>query len=146
MKIGIIGSAVSRIKAALLKSVEKVRKADEAPGGIVNHAKEAKAWMVRVWTTDRASGFFGPAFCYPREDHHKSRQSCRAYLRDLMFKAASEKFPLASRRDRRRYARLCAKLEYRNMMQDQTNAIPEVEESLYARASALELKPAFNPA
>lgn len=74
---------------------------------------------------------FGPAFDVPREGHHLSRQLCRHYLRTRMFGSVSAGNPLMSRRERRRFARLFACLEYRRMMQDPTNALDAQEEALY---------------
>lgn len=69
--------------------------------------------------------FFGPVFPPSRENHHASRQTCRAYLRGLFFAQASARHPEWDRRTRREFARFAAKHEYRVMMNDITNRIPD---------------------
>lgn len=75
----------------------------------------------------------GPAFPGTREGHHVSRQTSRAFLRTRFFAGVSEGNPLMSRRERRRFSRLFACLEYRRMMHDPTNAIPDDERLMYER-------------
>ena len=76
----------------------------------------------------------GPAFPPRTEHHHASRQTCRAYLRTLFFGKFTQDYPLASRRQRRRIARLAASLEYRQMMRDNTNVIPATDAAVAGAA------------
>ena len=82
---------------------------------------------------------FGPAFIPSREFHHVSRQACRAVLRGIQFFNVSQRHPLMSRRERRRLASLMARLEYRRMMQDTANAIPDEATQLYTKMTQEEL-------
>lgn len=79
---------------------------------------------------------FGPAFDLAREGHHTSRQRCRQFLRVRFFASVSAANRAMSRRERRKWASLFARLEYRRMMSDETNAIPLAEE-LAARRERL---------
>ena len=82
------------------------------------------------FTRFRTGKIFGPVFLVPREDHHVSRQTCRAYLRNIFFAQLSKDFPTASRQQRRRIARLQTSLEYRQMMRDKTNQVSEFDEAV----------------
>lgn len=82
---------------------------------------------------------FGPSFPEERAGHHFSRQTSRGYLRTRFFAAVSEGNPLMSRRERRHFSRLFTCLEYRRMMTDETNAIPDEAERIYRDMTKQEL-------
>lgn len=99
---------------------------------------QAPPRMITIWSNG-GRPIFGPSVQSEREDHHLSRQTCRAYLRNRMFASVSQGNPLMPRRERRRFARLFACLEYRRMMTDGTNAIPDEAERIYRDMTAEEL-------
>lgn len=113
---GLLAAKQSRIQAAKM----------DAPA----YGEPVKAHLIR-FRKSAGRPIFGPAFNVPREGHHLSRQLCRHYLRTRMFGSVSAGNPLMSRRERRRFARLFACLEYRRMVQDPTNALDAKEEALY---------------
>jgi hypothetical protein len=76
----------------------------------------------------------GPAFVPSAEYHHTSRQTCRAYLRGLFFAQLSQQYPGAPRAQRRRVARMAASAEYRRMVGDVTNRIPDDDVALAVTA------------
>lgn len=88
---------------------------------------------VKVWRREDGKPIFGPAIQAERAGHHITRQTCRYYLRARFFAGVSQGNPLMSRRDRRRYSRVLAALEYRRMMTDDTNAV--IGEDYYTRKS-----------
>lgn len=99
---------------------------------------QAPPHMVKLWHNN-GRPFFGPSTPTERADHHVSRQTCRAYLRARMFAGVSQGNPLMSRRERRHFSRLFACLEYRRMMTDETNAIPDEAERIYRDMTKQEL-------
>lgn len=119
---------LSRIKGALLdlftrKQVEKeeAKQAERTPW------KHRFIHQVRL-RTSTGRPIFGPSFPAERANHHVSRQTSRGYLRARFFGSVSAGNPLMSRRDRRRYARLLACLEYRRMMVDPANVVEHEQE------------------
>lgn len=91
------------------------------------------SWSVKFWASNGRS-FFGPVGSLSGEYSHVSRQTCRAYLRALAFRTISQQQPLWSRRDRRRYSRAAAGLEYIRMMEDKTNMVENEKELLAVTA------------
>lgn len=82
---------------------------------------------------------FGPAILPDQAYAHVSRQTCRNGLRAIQFANVSARHSDWSRRERRRYASLLARLEYRRMMRDNTNAIPEGAASVFMSMTHAEL-------
>lgn len=120
----------------------KVKRTDARPS--VHEKRDGKMVFqappryIKIWHNG-GRPFFGPSVQSERANHHVSRQTCRAYLRNRMFGSVSAGNPLMSRRDRRRYARLFACLEYRRMMSDDANAIPDEAERIYRTMTREEL-------
>lgn len=125
IKKGIVGAFGGR----MTRSSEQPTVSEDRKGRL---RFQAPPRMVKLWHNN-GRPIFGPATTTDRAEHHLSRQTCRAYLRSRFFAAVSEGNKLMSRRDRRRAGRLFAKLEYRRMMADPTNAIDPQEEALFKR-------------
>lgn len=92
----------------------------DKPKGIANRDSFKEPPRTFRMRLAEGSGARGPAIVPERADHHVSRQACREYLRAYYFSQAGTD-TLATRRERRRFASLCARLEYRRMMKDPTN-------------------------
>jgi hypothetical protein len=137
MRIGILGRfikmahAIASVFDNRIKSAEGPISSDGAhkrrKGKL--HFKQPKAFKARFLPSTGRS-IRGPVFLPAKEDHHVSRQTCRARLRALFFGQFSVQFTTAPRRQRRRLARLAASLEYRRMMNDTTNRIPDDDPAL----------------
>lgn len=132
----------SRVKNGIAFALDRWQRKQSAAQGVETHKGQdlppaAPVHMIRLRASSRP--IFGPVFDVPREHHHLSRETCRHYLRTRFFAAVSQGNPLMSRRDRRRHARLFAKLEYRRMMQDPTNTIDSEMEAMLRRKEALEV-------
>ena len=91
-----------------------------------------------------AKPWLGPAFLARSEFHYVSRQTCRAALRAIQFQNVTARLgPTVSRRERRKYASVLARLEYRRMMADGVNAIPDTHASKYLTMTREELAQAI---
>lgn len=103
---------------------------------------QAKPRLIKFYAVGKGQSFYGPVGLPDSANHWVSRQTCRAMLRALAFHRVSESVVAErragrgrdveqwTRRDRRRLARLSAKLEYRSLMQDKTNLIENEAELL----------------
>lgn len=131
-------AVVGMLGGALKRQSEKPTVHERRNGKLDFHAPPR---MFRLRTSS-SGPVKGPAFLPPTEGHHVSRQTCRAALRAIQFHHVStlEGTRRMSRKDRRRLARLFACLEYRRMMQDDTNAIPADEAALYRHMTKLQLE------
>lgn len=98
------------------------------------HHTAPRPWSVKFWARADGRPFFGPVGI-PSEDYAwVSRQTCRFRLRAIAFQGISQREPLWSRRNRRRYARAAAGLEYIHMMEDKTNMVENEKELLAVTA------------
>lgn len=118
-------SKIGNALAALLSVAAPTRKAirDER----IDHHPKPKH-IVKIWRRDDGGPIFGPVCIPDRANHHLTRQSCRHYLRAIAFQSISRQAPLMSRRDRRRWARAAAGIEYLDMMRDTTNLVANERE------------------
>jgi hypothetical protein len=125
------------------ETVQRMTK-DAASGVVSSPPKRAKnqtapsrfniSWELLSGGYVRKKTIKGPAFVPRAEFHHTSRQTCRAYLRDVFFAQFSKQYPNAKRAQRRRVARLAATAEYRRMMGDPTNRISDDDAALAVTA------------
>ena len=129
----------SRVRSSVLRLLGKQAEEVKAPEPPKPGPHKRPAHMVRVRYSERP--IFGPAFPDAGDEgHHISRQTCRAALRVRFFASVSHNaHPLMTRRERRRAASLFARLEYRRMMRDETNAIPDEAEQTFKSMTQDEL-------
>jgi hypothetical protein len=120
--VGVLGGKLNRRKAA--PDVRETRKNKLRFNPLKSH---------RVEIRHTSEPIRGPVFVPTAEFAHVSRQTCRARLRGLFFAQFSEKFPNASRRQRRRVSRIAAQHEYR-VMKDNTNVVGSPYPALTAHA------------
>lgn len=98
------------------------------------HHTAPRPWSVKFWHRADGRPFFGPVGVPTGEYSWVSRQTCRFHLRALAFQGISQQQPLWSRKNRRRYARAAAGLEYIRMMEDKTNMVENEKELLAVTA------------
>jgi len=126
-RLGSLGAAIASLLNLKQKPITTPRHADRA----LNPRLALAPLRWKVWRRDDGGPIFGPVSVPSGEYAWVSRQTCRHRLRAITFDFISKQQPLWSRRDRRRWSRAKAGLEYIQLMEDRTNMI-ENEKALVA--------------